>query len=331
MTNAACALGAALVPLAASLSAAPARAAPASADVQTGGSRMVGVGGGKYRVWTKRVGHGRIKMLTLHGGPGFNHEYLECFEDFLPQEGIEFYYYDQLGSSYSDQPDDTTLWTIPRFVEEVEEVRTALGLDDFYLYGHSWGGMLGIEYLLKYGNHVKGYIHSNMSASVASYAGYTATLRSALPPDVIAVLDKYEAKGDYENGEYQQALMTVYARHICRLDPWPEPLERAFRHANSQIYNIMQGPNEFVITGNFKHWDRWNDLHKITAPTLVLGARYDEMNPEDLKRQAELMPAARFALCESGSHCAMYDDQAAYFGHLMAFVRDVEAGVDLGS
>jgi proline iminopeptidase len=331
IANAACAAGVALTPLAGSLAAAPSRPLPDSAEVQTGGSRMVSVGGGKYRVWTKRVGRGRIKMLTLHGGPGFNHEYLECLEDFLPQEGIEFYYYDQLGSSYSDQPDDPTLWTVPRFVEEVEEVRAALGLDNFYLYGHSWGGMLGIEYLLKYGHHVKGYVHSNMVASVPGYAAYTANLRKALPPEVITVLDRYEATGDYENAEYQQAMMAVYARHLCRLDPWPEPLERAFRHVNTQVYNTMQGPNEFVITGNFKDWDRWNDLHRITVPTLVLAARHDEMNPEDMKRQSELMPRARFALCENGSHCAMYDDQAAYFNHLITFVRDVEAGAAVRS
>jgi proline iminopeptidase len=124
--------------------------------VKTGGVRLIPIDGGKYKVWTKKVGSGRIKVLTLHGGPGATHEYFECFEDFLPQQGIEFYYYDQLGSAYSDQPDDVSLWTIDRFREEVEQVRAALGLEDFYLLGHSWGGMLGIEYALKYQKHLKG-------------------------------------------------------------------------------------------------------------------------------------------------------------------------------
>src|SRR6266705_337273 len=123
------------------------KAAPPAAEVKTGGIRLISVDG-KYKVWTKKVGRGPIKVLTLHGGPGCTHEYFECFEDFLPQQGIEYYYYDQLGSFYSDQPEDKSLWTIERFREEVEQVRAALGLEDFYLYGHSWGGMLGIDYAL---------------------------------------------------------------------------------------------------------------------------------------------------------------------------------------
>jgi proline iminopeptidase len=103
-------------------------------EVKTGGVRLIQIDG-KYKVWTKRVGTGPIKMLTLHGGPGATHEYFECFEDFLPQQGIEFYYYDQLGSAYSDQPDDPSLWTVERFREEVEQVSATLDLQDFYLYG----------------------------------------------------------------------------------------------------------------------------------------------------------------------------------------------------
>jgi proline iminopeptidase len=321
------ALGLALSPLAATtaLSVSAAAVSGSSSGIRTGGARMIAIDGGKYRVWTKRVGHGGIKLLALHGGPGFNHEYLECFEDFLPQEGVEFYYYDQLGSSYSDQPDDTALWTIPRFVEEVEQVRAALGLEQFYLFGHSWGGMLGIEYALKYGQHLKGFILSNMTAGIPAYEKHAATLRAALPADALAIMDKYEAKGDYDNPEYQDVVMKqVYARHLCRLDPWPEPLDRAFRHFNEKIYNYMQGPNEFVITGTFKNWERWKDLPNIRTPTLVIGAKYDTMSLDDLKREAELIPHARLAVCENGSHLALYDDQQTYFRHLLGFIKEAE-------
>src|SRR6185369_9484112 len=128
--------------------------------VKTGGVEMITVDG-KYQVWTKKFGSGKIKMLLLHGGPGCTHEYFECFEDFLPKEGIEFYYYDQLGSGNSDIPTDSTLWTIDRFREEVEQVRKGLGLDHFYLYGHSWGGMLAMEYAFKYQEHLKGLVISD--------------------------------------------------------------------------------------------------------------------------------------------------------------------------
>jgi proline iminopeptidase len=300
---------------------------PRSSAVKTAGIRLIPIDGGKYKVWTKKVGQGRIRMLTLHGGPGATHEYFECFEDFLPQEGIEFYYYDQLGSAYSDQPDDVSLWKIDRFREEVEQVRAALGLEDFYLLGHSWGGMLGIEYLLKYQKHVKGFVLSSMTASIPSYMAYAAKLRAALPADVRAVLDKYEKKGDYQAPQYQQTMIQkMYSRHVCRLNPWPDPVERAFKHFNDKVYNTMQGPNEFVITGNFKDWDRWKDLPRIGVPTLVISGRYDEMNPEDMRREGQLIPGSRVVLCENGSHLCMWDDQEAYFRGLLGWIKDVESG-----
>jgi proline iminopeptidase len=308
-------------------------AGPAAPEIKTGGVRMIPIDGGKYRVWTKKVGdcldrgtnrQGKIQVLTLHGGPGFDHEYLECFESFLPQHGIEFYYYDQLGSFYSDQPDDPSLWTIDRFREEVEQVRRALGLEDFYLYGHSWGGMLGIEYALKYQKHLKGLVISSMTASIPSYEAYAAKLRAALPAETIAIMDKYEAKGDYDNPEYQKAMMEVYARYICRLDPWPEPVERAFKHLNPKVYNTMQGPNEFVITGNFKNWDRWNDLARITVPTLLIVGGHDEMSVDDIRREGRLIPHSRVLVCEKGSHLCMWDDQQTYFAGLLEFIDDVE-------
>ena len=302
-------------------------AAGKAAEVKTGGVRLIPIDGGKYRVWTKRVGSGRIKVLTLHGGPGATHEYFECFEDFLPQQGIEFYYYDQLGSAYSDQPDDASLWTIDRFREEVEQVRAALGLENFYLLGHSWGGMLGIEYALKYQKHLRGFVLSSMTASIPSYMAYAAKLRAALPADVIAILDKYEKKGEYEAPEYQETMMKqVYSRHVCRLDPWPEPLDRCFKHFNMKVYNTMQGPNEFVVTGNFKNWDRWKDLPQIKVPTLVVSGRYDEMNPEDMKREGKLIRNSRVVLCENGSHMCLWDDQQAYFRGLLGWIKDVETG-----
>jgi proline iminopeptidase len=298
----------------------------APAEIKTGGIRRIPVDG-KYSVWTKKVGSGKSALLTLHGGPGCTHEVFECFEDFLPREGIAFYYYDQLGSHYSDQPDDTGLWTVDRFREEVEQVRRGLGLDQFYLLGHSWGGMLGIEYVLKYPQHVKGFVLSNMTASIPSYMEYAGRLRAALPKDVLAVLDRFEAKGQYDAPEYQQAMMgMVYRKHICRLDPWPDPIERNFRHLAQPVYNTMQGPNEFVVTGNFKDWDRWKDLPKISVPTLVIGSRYDEMSLDDIRREGSLIPKSRVWICENGSHFAMYDDQEAYFRGLLGFVKDVEAG-----
>jgi proline iminopeptidase len=296
----------------------------AAADVKTGGSKMVPVDA-KHNVWTKAVGDGRVQMLTLHGGPGFPHDYLECFEDFLPKEGIRFYYYDQLGVGNSDQPDDASLWTVERYRDEVDEVRKGLGIDGFYLYGHSWGGMLAIEYVLAHPGHVKALIISDMTASIPSYEKYAATILAELSEDDRKTLAKYEAAGNYEAPEYMEIMFgKVYAQHLLRME-WPEPVNRAFRKFSQKIYNTMQGPNEFVISGNLKTWDRWADLKKIDVPTLIITGKHGTMNPEDIKRMGTLIPHSRVVITE-GSHMEMYDAQDQYFRELVKFVKDVEAG-----
>jgi proline iminopeptidase len=292
--------------------------------IRTAGIRMLPVVGGKYKVWTKRMGTGKVKVLLLHGGPGASHEYLEVMESFLPQANIEMYYYDQLGCNNSDQPDDPSLWTLPRYLEEVEEVRRGLGLEHFVLYGHSWGGILAMEYALHYQQHLQGLVISNMTAGSQAYLKHTAALKLQLPPASLARLQALEAKQDYDSPEYGKIMMEdLYPKMICRTKPWPEPLDRAFRHLNEKIYNQMQGKSEFLITGNLKDWERWDRLHEIKVKTLTIGARYDEMDPEDLKKMATLIPNATAAICPNGSHMCMWDDQAFYFRHLLEFLNTV--------
>jgi proline iminopeptidase len=292
--------------------------------IRVAGIRMIPVVGGKYKVWTKKVGSGSVKVLILHGGPGFSHEYLEALESFLPQAGIEMYYYDQLGCNNSDQPDDPSLWTLARYTEEVEEVRRGLGLDQFVLFGHSWGGILAMEYALHYQQHLRGLVISDMTAGTQSYLKRTALIKRQLPPDTLARLTALEAKEDYDSPEYQKIMMEdLYPKVICRVKPWPEPVSRAFRHANDKIYNFMQGKSEFLVTGNLKTWERWDRLHEIKVKALTIGARYDEMDPEDMKKMATLMPNASYAYCPNGSHLCMWDDQEVYFKHLLGFLHAV--------
>ncbi len=310
-------------------------AAPANAPVPTGdtlnppgiqvaGIRMLPVVNGKHKVWTKRIGQGPLKVLVLHGGPGFSHEYLEALESFLPPAGIEMYYYDQLGCNNSDQPEDTSLWTLERYVEEVEAVRVGLGLEHFVLYGHSWGGILGIEYALKYQQHLRGLVISNMAAGTQAFLKHTATWKQQLGPKSLATLQALEAKGDYDSPEYGRIMMEeLYPQMICRTHPWPEPVTRTFRHVNETIYVQMQGKSEFLVTGNLKDWERWGRLHEIRVKTLTIGARYDEMDPQDMQKMATLMPNATSAYCPNGSHLCMWDDQAVYFQHLLKFLRSV--------
>jgi proline iminopeptidase len=304
--------------------------------VKMGGVKMIPIHGGKYNVWTKRVGNNpTIKVLLLHGGPASTHEYFESFDSFLPNEGIEYYYYDQLGSYYSDQPTDTSLWNIPRFVEEVEEVRKALNLDksNFYLLGSSWGGILAMEYALKYQSNLKGLIISNMMASASEYGKYANdVLAKQMDATVLKEIRDLEAKKDFENPRYMELLVpNFYTEHLCRFpaDQWPEPVNRTFKHMNGVIYTLMQGPSEFGISGKLEKWDRKADLKTITVPTLVIGATHDTMDPEHMKWMASEVPNGRFLLCPNGSHLSMWDDQEHYFPGLISFLKDVDSGISM--
>ena len=307
--------------------------APEPSGVDTAGVRLVPIQTpkGSFKVWTKRFGRNpRIKLLLLHGGPGATHEYFEGLESFLAAEGIEFIYYDQLGSAYSDQPKDESLWTTERFVEEVEQVRQALGLtkDDFYLLGQSWGGILATEYALKYQQHLKGLVISNMMMSIPDYNRYAnEVLAKGMDPAVVKEIQELERKGQYESPRYMELLMpNFYMKHICRLEEWPDALVRSFGKMNKQVYVLMQGPSEFGASGRLEKWDRKADLGKITVPTLAIGATHDTMDPEHMRWVSTQVQHGSFLLCPNGSHLAIWDDQRAYASGLVRFLKAVDAG-----
>jgi proline iminopeptidase len=304
-------------------------------DVRAGGVKMIVVQTpkGPFHVWTKRVGNNpRIKVLLLHGGPGATHEYFAALDSYFPAAGIEYYYYDQLGSAFSDQPDEPSLWELPRFVDEVEQVRRALHLDktNFYLLGHSWGGLLALEYALKYQQNLKALIISNMVPSIPEYNRYAhEVLMPAMDPQILAQIEQLEAERKYDDPRYESLLMEhFYADHILRMpgDQWPNPVVRAFASINKKIYIPMQGPSEMGASGKLEKWDRTADLHLITVPTLAIGARYDTMEPAQMERIARTVEHGRYLFCPNGGHLAMYDDQETYMTGLVRFIRDVDSG-----
>ena len=303
-------------------------------DVLGGGARKIPVTTplGTYNVWVKRIGNNpRLRVLLLHGGPGSTHEYLEACDSFLPAAGVEYYYYDQLGSGFSDQPAEPSLWELDRFVDEVEQVRRALGLDrdSFVLYGQSWGGILAMEYSLTYQQHLRGLVISNMMASVPAYNDYAEqVLMPQMDQAALAEIKDLEAKGDIENPRYMELLMEQhYVHHVLRLPPeeWPDPVQRGFAHINPEIYVSMQGPSELGIsaTAKLSHWDRFAELATIEVPALVIGARHDTMDPAHMEQMAAQLPQGRYLLCPDGSHLAMYDDQQVYFAGLVDFLRSL--------
>jgi len=300
--------------------------------VQDGGVQVIPITTpkGKFNVWTKRFGNNpKMKVLLLNGGPGATHEYFECMENFLPQEGIEFIYYDQLGCGNSDNPKDTAMWSLPRYVEEVEQVRQALNLtkDNFYLLGHSWGGILAAEYAFKYQQNLKGLIISNMMMSCPEYGRYAEqVLAKQMKPEVLAEIRQIEARKDFQNPRYMELLMpNFYAEHVLRLplDKWPEPVTRSFSKSNNSLYVTMQGPSEFGIAGKLTTWDRTQDLPKLSVPVLSIGGKYDTMDPEHMRRIATQVQNGTALICPNGSHMSLYDDQETYMNGLTKWIVSV--------
>ena len=301
-------------------------------DKLTGGVKIIPINTplGKFNVWTKRIGNNPSKkVLLLHGGPGFNHQYFQAFESFFPKESIEFYYYDQLGSEFSDKPKDESLWTIDRFVDEVEQVRQALNLnsENFIILGHSWGGILGIEYALKYQNNLKALIISNMVPSIPEYIDYANNvLAPKLDPEVLKKIREYESAEDYTNSEYLSLIEKhYYTKHSLRmpLDQWPDPVTRSLNKSNFDIYLRMQGPSEFGVVGDvvLKEWDRKNDLKKLKIPVLTIGGEHDTMDPKQMEWMSNEVQNGSYLHCPDGSHWSMYDDQENYFNGVTGFIN----------
>jgi proline iminopeptidase len=188
--------------------------------------------------------------------------------------------------------------------------------------------VLAIEYALKHPQQLKGIILSNVTASIESYLSHLNQLRAALPQPLQDRLRFHEERQDFHNPEYERILFEqIRSHYLCRLSPWPEPLLRTFAHQNHQVSQTIYGPTTYLITGNFRNWNRWNDLHKISVPTLVICGRYDTMDPHDAERMGALIPRSQVKICENGSHCTLYDDPDTYFRALHAFISTVEERV----
>lgn len=284
-----------------------------------------------YHLWTHTDNAGGdIQLLCLHGGPGGNHEYYENFAQKLSELNVQVSMYDQLGSWYSDQPDFSDPENVARFltmdyfVDEVEEVRQKLGLDDFYLIGQSWGGALVQEYALKYPNHLKGIIISSMTDNIDEYVDSINAIREKeFTADELAFLKECEAKNDF-NERYEELIDRLNRDYIDRKQP--PAISHLVPTMGTQVYNYFQGDNEFVVTGKLAGWDRRNDLHRIQIPTLITFGEHESMPLAAGRRMAETIPHARFVTTPNGGHHHMVDNAPVYFEHLMTFLADVENG-----
>jgi len=299
------------------------------ADAWTGGARKITISTpkGPHQVWIKRVGNNpKLKLLLLTGGPGFSHAYLEVMDSYLPAEGVEYYYYDQLETGESDKPNDPDLWTLARYVDEVDQVRRAIAgtKDNFCLLGHSWGGLLAMEYALAHQDEMKCLVISNMMASIPAYNAYAKNvLEPRMNQAVLKQILSMEASGKTEQPQYMRLLMpNWYEQHILRrpAEQWPEPVTRDFPKMNRRFYVTMQGPSEMGASGRLVNWDRFADLKRIQVPTLVISGTHDTMDPAYMAAMAKQLPHGELA-ATNGGHMDMYDDQPTYFAKLIAFLR----------
>lgn len=275
------------------------------------------------RVWYKVVGSGdAIPLLALHGGPGLSHDYLNTLLPLAEERPVILY--DQLGGGKSDHPDDLSLWVVERFVEELGQVREALGLRQIHLLGHSWGSMLATDYVLTKPSGLASLILASPPLSMPLWVEGLARLRSALPMEVQAVLDKHEAAGTIDSEEYEDATMEYYRRHLLRMDPWPVEIMDAFHNLSIAVYGTMWGPNELLVTGNLKSYDRAPRLHEITVPTLFTCGRYDEATPEGTAELSNLVPRSEFVIFERSAHFPDREETDRYLSVVRDFLSRVE-------
>ena len=274
------------------------------------------------RVWYRTSGGGdATPILLLHGGPGAAAYYLEPLEERLA-EHRPVVVYDQLGCGRSDMPDDPSLWTIDYFTAEVDQMRAALGLERCHLLGQSWGGWLSIDYLCRGTTGIERVVLASTSSNMPLFGENCRRLMAELPAPHGEVL----LAGDLDDPRYPAAEHAFYMKHVCRLDPWPECMAKTGESLDgNQVYNTMNGPNEFTLVGNMKDWSRDADLHRITQPTLITYGGHDELGEPCALRIAEGIPHAELACFEHSAHVAHIEEADRYADTVEAFLSRQES------
>jgi proline iminopeptidase len=284
---------------------------------------------GPHRLAGYRAGQGGVPLLLVHGGPGVPCAYLYEAHAAYADQGFDVVSWDQLGCGASDRPDDPGLWTVERFVEEVEAVRVQLGWERFLLLGNSWGGVLGLEYCLKYGDRVGAFVMGNISASLVRVARGFDRCKEALGADTVRMMALRETEGTTDHPEYQAARTLLMYRHVCRLDEWPEPVRRSMapEALGQGPFKAMFGPHFFNCSGSLRDWDRLADLPRVTTPTLVLASEWDYVLPEHVRLTHEHLPNSELAIFRNSGHMPFWDAPDRYHPTVLAFLHRHAASV----
>lgn len=273
-----------------------------------------------YDVVTYSFGSGDNVLLCLNGGPGLPCDYLRESHSCLADNGYRVVAFDQLGTGASDRPTDAALWTVERYVGEVESVRSALGLGKVHLLGHSWGGWLAIEYALAHPEALQSLILESTVADIPHLTTELERLRAALGPETVIMMQRHEAEGTFTHPEYMAAVTLLNYRHVCRLADWPAPVNRSLNDWNMGPYSTIQGPNEFLYIGNMKDWNRVPDLPQIKVPVLITCGEHDELTPACSMRIKHALPEADIHVIRDASHMAFYENPTGYYSVLLGFL-----------
>ena len=280
-----------------------------------------------HSMWYTIVGEGeedgRLPLLLLHGGPGGAHDYMESMGE-LARGGRRVIMYDQLGCGKSPVPSNPDMWTVELFVEEVDVVRQALGLERLHILGQSWGGMLGMEYALTQPEGVESLIICDSPGRMDLWVEEANRLRAVLPSDVQETLLKHEQAGTTDDPAYEEACLVFYNRHVCRV-PWSDSVSRSFAQMPNEVYLTMNGPSEFHCIGTLRTWDVTPRLGEITIPTLVISGRYDEATPKISKEVSDAIPGAEWVLFEESSHMPHEEEPERFRQVVGDFLAQTEA------
>ncbi len=280
------------------------------------------VAGGK--IWYKMAGSDKpgIPLLTVHGGPGASHDYLEPLEKLAEERPVIFY--DQLDCGNSDKPDREELWTLERYADEIHQIRLALKFEKMYILGQSWGAALAFEYALNHRENTAGLVLSGPLLSAARWEADQRNWLTGLSSARRTAIRDGETSGNFEAPSYQDAMMGYYRRHVCRLNPWPDCLNRSFSKLNFHLYQYMWGPSEFTITGTMKHYDRVGSLKDIAAPVLFTCGAYDEASPETIRDYRKQIPCSELHVFKGASHEHHLEKTEEYLSVVRGFLSRVD-------
>jgi len=279
--------------------------------------RAVDVDG--YRVMTYSLGAGPRTVLLVHGGPGCPSRYLRDSHEALADRGLRLVTWDQLGCGESDHPADTSLWRLDRFVTELETVRASLGLDEFDLLGQSWGGVLGLEYLLHHPDRVRTFVAADTAFDLGGMQRGFDRKKQALGDQTVTMMARHEAEGTTDHPEYQAAVTLLMYRHVCRLHPWPESLSWCMQNLGEEVFARMFGPYFFQCTGTLRNWDRMDALETVETPVLLVHGEHDYIVPELAARARDRLPDATLAFFPGCSHMPFFEAPEQYLDALCAF------------